>query len=140
CRPILAVFQALGRGTLKVARALHERIGHLAFPSGHKAYLRHGAIALFVAVAYYLAARLGLHLLTELEGVAVFWPASGIAAGVLIAFGRSVRAPVAIGVVIATIAANLMGDRNLWSSISSSLCNAGEALMAAWLIERWFGQ
>ncbi len=87
-----------------------------------------------------LAARLGLHLLTELEGVAVFWPASGIAAGVLIALGRSVRAPVAIGVVLATIAANLMGDRNLWSSVSAGLCNAGEALLAAWLIERWFGQ
>jgi PAS domain S-box-containing protein len=125
---------------LRVARALHERIGHLAFASGHAGYLWHGAIGLFVAVAYYLAARLGLRLLTELEGVAVFWPASGIAAGVLIALGRSVRAPVAIGVVLATIAANLMGDRNLWSSVSSGLCNAAEALMAAWLIERWFGQ
>jgi PAS domain S-box-containing protein len=102
--------------------------------------LWHGALALFVAIAYFLAARLGLHLLTEFEGVAVFWPASGIAAGMLIALGRTARAPVAIGVVAATIAANLLGDRNLWSSICSGLCNAGETLLAGWLIERWFGQ
>ena len=102
--------------------------------------LWHGGVALFVAIAYFLAARLGLHLLTEFEGVAVFWPASGIAAGVLIALGRTARAPVAIGVVVATFAANLLGDRNLWSSICSSLCNAGETLLVGWLIERWFGQ
>ena len=78
----------------------------------------HGALALFVAIAYFLAARLGLHLLTEFEGVAVFWPASGIAAGVLIALGRTARAPVAIGVVAATIAANLLGDRNLGARYS----------------------
>ena len=37
------------------------------------------------AIAYLLAARLGLALLTKPEDVAVFWPASGIAAGALIA-------------------------------------------------------
>ena len=46
----------------------------------------------------------------------------------------------AIGVVVATIAANLLGDRNLWSSICASLAMPGEALLAGWLIERWFGQ
>ena len=133
-------FQASGRGTLKAARALREHFQRLAPASGPNVYRRHVAVGLFVAIAYFSAARLGLHLLTELEGVAVFWPASGIAAGVLIALGRGMRAPVAIGVVVATVAANLLGDRNLWSSICASLCNAGEALLAAWLIERWFGQ
>ena len=125
---------------MKAARALREHFVSLAPTSGPNVSRRHVAVGLFVAIAYFLAARLGLHLLTELEGVAVFWPASGIAAGVLIALGRSVRAPVAIGVVVATVAANLLGDRNLWSSICAGLCNAGEALLAAWLIERWFGQ
>ena len=136
---MIAVFKASGRGTLKVARALHGHFLHLAPPSGRTGYLWTGGIALFVAIAYFLAARLGLHLLSELEGVAVFWPASGIAAGILIALGRSARLPVAIGVVLATIAANLMGDRNLAASILKALCNAGEALLMAWLIERWFG-
>jgi PAS domain S-box-containing protein len=137
---IIAVLQASGRGTLKAARALRDYVRHLASSPGREALLLHCAVGLFVAMGYFLAARLGLRLLTELEGVAVFWPASGIAAGVLVAMGRRVRVPVALGVMVATVAANLLGDRNLWSAVSSSLCNAGEALLAAWLIDRWFGQ
>jgi PAS domain S-box-containing protein len=91
-----------------------------------------------VGAAYFLAARLGLALLTEPEKVAVFWPASGIAAGVMIWLGRAGRIPVAVGVVAATIAANLMGDRNLLTAALFGICNAGEALLAAWLIGRWF--
>ncbi|MGB8758992.1 MAG: hypothetical protein WCD26_25525, partial [Pseudolabrys sp.] len=41
------------------------------------------ALSILVGVAYYLAARLSLLLLTKPDGVAVFWPASGVAAGVL---------------------------------------------------------
>src|SRR5262249_56914747 len=37
------------------------------------------------------------------------------------------------------IAANLMGDRNLLSSVVFAVCNAGEALLAAGLILRYFG-
>jgi signal transduction histidine kinase len=39
----------------------------------------------------------------------------------------------------ATIVANMFGDRNLWSSILFAVCNAGEAVLAAWFIERYFG-
>src|ERR1700746_4062130 len=39
----------------------------------------------------------------------------------------------------ATIVANLMGDRTLFSAMVFGLCNAGEALLTAWLIERYFG-
>ena len=97
------------------------------------------ALALAVGCAYFLAARLGLALLTQAEGVAVFWPASGVAAGALIALGRRARASVVIGVIGGTVAANLLGDRNLLAALSFGLCNAGEALLAAWLVERWFG-
>jgi PAS domain S-box-containing protein len=90
-----------------------------------------------VTIAYFLAARLGLALLQQ--GVAVFWPASGLAVGILVALGRRARAAVVIGVVAATIAANLMEDRSLWPSALKGLANAGEAVLAAWLIERWFG-
>jgi hypothetical protein len=40
-----------------------------------------------IAIAYFLAARLGLALLSKPSDVAVFWPASGIAAGILIVLG-----------------------------------------------------
>jgi PAS domain S-box-containing protein len=71
--------------------------------------------------------------------VAVFWPAAGVAAGALIAFGPRARWAVVAGTMVATIVANLLGDRNLLSSIVFAVCNAGEALLAAGLIERFFG-
>src|SRR6478735_4608197 len=97
------------------------------------------ALAAAVGIVYFLAARLSLLLLTKPDGVAVFWPASGVAAGVLIALGPRARLPVAAGAMVATIVANLMGDRTLFGAMVFALCNAGEALLTAWLIERYFG-
>jgi PAS domain S-box-containing protein len=91
-----------------------------------------------VAVAYFLAALLS-HALVSSDGVALFWPAAGVSAGVLIAFGRDARFPVAGGTVVAALAANLLGDRNLWGASAFALCDAGEAVLAAWLIERHLG-
>src|SRR6476619_6111662 len=92
-----------------------------------------------VAIAYFLAARLGLALLTQPDGVAVFWPAAGVSAGLLVGLGQQGRLPVVIGVGTATIAANLLGDRNIPSSIVFAACNAFEAVLVAGLIERYFG-
>src|SRR5258708_22270995 len=39
-------------------------------------------LAAAVAVAYFLAGRLGVGLILKPEGVAVFWPAAGISSGV----------------------------------------------------------
>ncbi len=95
-----------------------------------------GAVA--VATAYFLAAKLSLALLEEVDGVAVFWPAAGIASGVLIGFGSAARWPVVAGVMAATIAANLLGDRGIWSSIFFAAANAGEATVVAGLIQRFY--
>ena len=96
-------------------------------------------VATGVAIAYFLAARLSLFLLTKPDGVAVFWPAAGVSSGILIASGREMRLPVVSGVMAATIVANLLSDRNLSSSLVFALSNAGEAVVTAWLIERHFG-
>jgi integral membrane sensor domain MASE1 len=96
-------------------------------------------IAVAVGIVYFLAARLSLVLLTKPEGVAVFWPAAGVSAGVMIGLGSRARWPVIFGTMAATIAANLFGDRNLWSAVLFALCNAGEAVLTAWLIQRYFG-
>ncbi len=96
-------------------------------------------LAVAVGVVYFVAARLSLALLTKPEGVAVFWPAAGVSAGVLIALGSQARWPVVAGTMAATIAANLSGDRSLWSAVLFALCNAGEAVLTAWLIEHYFG-
>src|SRR5277367_797855 len=96
-------------------------------------------LAAAVGIVYFLAARLSLLLITKPDGVAVFWPASGVAAGVLIALGPRARLPVAAGAMAATIAANLLGDRTLASAVVFALCNAGEAVVTAWLIEHYCG-
>src|SRR5262249_14199281 len=83
-------------------------------------------LAVAVGLAYFLAARLSLHLLTR-PGVAVFWPAAGISSGILIALGCHARWPVAVGTIAATFAANLLGDRTIWGSTYFALCDAGEA-------------
>src|SRR5262245_37352594 len=96
-------------------------------------------LAAGVGIAYFLAAHLSLLLLTKPEGVAVFWPAAGIASGALIVFGRDARLPVAAATIIATIVANVLSDRTIWAASAKALCNAGEALLVAGLIERYFG-
>src|SRR5258708_22155988 len=96
-------------------------------------------LAFAVGIAYFLAAHLSLALLAEPDGVAVFWPAAGVSSGVLIALGRGGRLPVAGGVMVATVIANLMCDRNVWCATAFGLFNTGEALLAAWLVERYFG-
>ena len=96
-------------------------------------------VAVAVGFAYFLAARLSLALLMKPDGVAVFWPAAGIASGALIVAGSVARWPVIAGVMGATIFANLLGDRNVWSSLFFAVANAGEAAIVAGLIERSYG-
>jgi signal transduction histidine kinase len=96
-------------------------------------------LAVAVGSAYFLAAQLSLGLLIEPDGVAVFWPAAGISSGVLIALGPQARWPVAAGAMAATVAANLMGDRDIWAAAAFAVCNAAEALITAGLIQHYYG-
>jgi PAS domain S-box-containing protein len=131
---------AIGAGGSYVLRELGARIERdAAVRGGPHRWLLSAGVAVAVGAAYFLTAQLGLALLTAAERVAVFWPAAGISAGVLIALGRQVRVPVAIAVISSSAAAALLSDRNVWSALAFGLCNAGEALLVMWLIERWFG-
>jgi len=104
-----------------------------------------GGIGLAAAVgsAYFLVAYLsvtGLLFLAS-EGVALFWPAAGISAGVLIAFGPRARWPVAAGVFVAVflIVRFVMVNRNVWLATIFALCDVVEPLIIAELIRRYFG-
>jgi signal transduction histidine kinase len=96
-------------------------------------------LAVLAGLAYFLTARLSLGLLTKPDGVAVFWPAAGISSGLLIALGRAARWPILIGVMVAIVAANLMGDRNIWASCAFAVCNAVEATIVSGLVQHYFG-
>jgi hypothetical protein len=104
-------------GQINFGRVAGPAILPLGQSAGATARVFAGAVA--VATAYFLAAKLGLALLEEADGVAVFWPAAGIASGVLIGFGSAARWPVVAGVMAATIAANLLGDRGIGVPFSS---------------------
>src|SRR5262249_16080108 len=93
-----------------------------------------------IAVAYFLAAQLGLSLLAKPSDVAVFWPASGLASGILVVAGGRVAVALVAVVVVGTLAANLVSDRSLTTSILKGFCNAGEAVLVAWLLDRWLGR
>jgi PAS domain S-box-containing protein len=107
--------------------------------SGRLGWRRALGLGIVVAIAYLLAARLSLVLLTKPEGVAVFWPAAGIASGTLIALGAGARLPVTLAVLAASTMASLLGDRNIPAAITFALCNAGEALFVASFIKYYFG-
>jgi integral membrane sensor domain MASE1 len=96
-------------------------------------------LAIVVGVAYFLAAQLTFALLARSDGLTMFWLAGGVSSGVLIVFGRGAQLPVASAMLVAVIIASLMGHRTIWVSTAFALCNVGETIFAAWLIERYFG-
>jgi signal transduction histidine kinase len=107
-------------------------------PTSSRRWIDLVGLTIALGIAYFLAARLSLYLILP-DGVAVFWPAAGVSAGVLIGLGPQARLPVIAGTMVATVVANLLGDRNIWSTIVFALCNAAEPVLVSMLIERYFG-
>jgi two-component sensor histidine kinase len=106
--------------------------------------LGHGLVQLGLAIAigaaYFFAAQFSLALLAKPDGLAVFWPGSGLAAGILIAIRSGAQLPVTVGVVAASVAASLLSGQGLAAAAVFSLCNGIEALVVAWLIKHSFGK
>jgi PAS domain S-box-containing protein len=122
-----------------IAQRLHDHIQRLFTGRASEKSWGHAiGLTVVTAVVYFLAARTGLILLKP-EGVAVMWPALGLAVGGLIALGSEARAPVATGICLGIIAARLRGGGNFSIAFALALCNTGGGLLTASLIERWFG-
>src|SRR5215813_571744 len=122
-----------------IAHRLREQIQRMFTERAAERSWGHAiGLTVVTAVAYFLAARAGLTLLKP-EGVAVMWPALGLAVGALIALGPDARAPVATGILAGIIAARLRVGGSFWIAIALGLCNTGGGLLTARLIERWFG-
>src|SRR5215467_1163402 len=121
-----------------IAQRLSEQIQLFADRASEKSLAHAIGLTVVTAVAYFLAARTGLTLLKP-EGVAVMWPALGLAVGGLIALGPDARAPVAIGLCMGIVAARLRAGGSFWLAMALGLCNTGGALLTTRLIERWFG-
>jgi len=104
-----------------------------------RSWLGGAKLAVATGIAYLLAGQLSLMLRAE-PGVAVFWPAAGIAVGALIALGPRARLPVAAAVVFGTVVCNVTIGRSPRLSIVLGFLNAGQSLFTAWLLEHWFGR
>ena len=124
---------------MRVARTFEGIRRYPAPTLGGRGWFSAVGWAVVIGTAYFLASRLGLSLLVPPSDVAVFWPASGISAGILIAIGRRALPSLAIGVMVGTVAANLLSDRNLATAVLKGFCNVGEPVIVAWLLARWFG-
>src|SRR5262249_31774227 len=96
-------------------------------------------LAVAVGIATFLSDRLSFFFFPNRTAVAGFCPASGVALGALMGLVRVGGLPCAPAPWVRTFVANLMGDRTLFGAMVFALCNAGEALLTAWLIERYFG-
>ena len=96
-------------------------------------------LAAVVGLTYFLTALLSYGLALQSEGLAVFWPASGVSSGILIALGSRARWPVVCGVIVAVVADHLIMADPLRVGIAFALSDAAETLIIAGLIERYFG-
>ena len=96
-------------------------------------------LAAAIGLAYFLAALLSYGLSLQAEGLAVFWPASGVSSGFLIALGSRARWPVATGVIVAVVAVHSIMADPLRVGIAFALSDVAETLIIAGLIERYFG-
>src|SRR5262245_18012665 len=103
-------------GALKVGSASDGTGRDLAAATGNGRWATVVGWSVVFGVAHFLTSRLGHSLLVPSVDVAVFWPASGVAAGILIAFCRRAFLPLAIGVMVGTVAANL-SRRGLATSV-----------------------
>ena len=97
--------------------------------------------AVGVGLAEFLAAWFAIALLRPPGGgPGFFWPAAGVAAGILICMGPAARLPVLAGTFVGAFWANVLGDRTILSAIVFSISNAVQAVLISELIHRFFSQ
>src|SRR5262249_60845098 len=105
----LSSLVALG-GALKIASAFDGKGRDLASATGNGGWASAVGWSVVIGTVYFLTSRLGLSLLVPPSDVAVFWPASGIGAGILVAFGRRALPSLAVGLMVGAVAADLLRD------------------------------
>ena len=110
-----------------------HRVENLLLPSSMaNAWIAPLGAAAAMAVAYFWVARLPAHL-------AVFWPGSGIAAGILIGAGHRAGRAVGMGVMLGSVAAIALNEQGSYGSTWLGLCNFGIVVLLTWLLSRWVG-
>ena len=81
---------------------------------------------ILVALAYWVAVRLGLLLVAQPEGIATIWPASGLALAVLLLNPKRQWSQLLAAIFVANTAGNLGGGNTLPVSLGFALANTLE--------------
>src|SRR5258708_38492261 len=93
--------------------------------------------ALAVAAAYYGAAKFGLALAYENSSVTAVWPPTGIAIAALLLGGYRLWPGVALGAFLANLTNGPLTTGGEVASLSIATGNTLEALLAAYLVNRF---
>src|SRR5262249_15459971 len=137
-RPIVAICRRVWGGAVKVGDIITRIERYLLLPGWRgSSWITTLAATAGIAIAYFLAARLGLALRPQPVKLAVFWPASGVAAGALLAGGRRAALPVGLGVIAGGLAAIMPNNRGFLETTLLGICNFGEVAILAWLLPWW---
>ncbi len=98
---------------------------------------RRSSLFLLTATGHFLLASLSALYVTEgADNIAAVWPPSGYFLALLLLMPARARIAAFAGMVTASMGANMLGGTPLWTSITFTLSNAGEASLALWLLRR----
>ena len=86
-----------------------------------------------VSVVYFVLAKIGLTLASINSSTSAIWPATGFALAAALIWGYRVGP----AVLVASFAANVTNVGSIYAATAIALGNTLEALVAAWLINRW---
>jgi len=86
-----------------------------------------------IGVVYFALAKIGLTLASINSSTSAIWPATGFALAAALIWGYRVGP----AVLIASFAANVTNVGSIYAATAIALGNTLEALVAAWLINRW---
>jgi signal transduction histidine kinase/ActR/RegA family two-component response regulator len=98
-------------------------------------YVLRVAGVLAIAVIYFASAKLALSLAFVAEQVSPVWPPTGIALAVILLCGYRVWPGIALGAFVANATAN----EPLATAVGIAIGNTLEALLGAWLLQRFVG-
>jgi integral membrane sensor domain MASE1 len=90
-------------------------------------------LALALALVYFGSAKLGLTLAFSNESVTAVWPPTGIALAALVLWGRGLWP----GVLLGAFLANVTTDVPVYTAAGIAVGNTLEAVVGAWLLERF---
>lgn len=91
---------------------------------------------LTTAFGYYLLAGLSLYATRGADNIAAIWPPSGYFLALLLLMPRRAWWAGFVGMVMASLAANMLAGSSLWMSAAFSFANGCEAAIALWVLRR----